>query len=41
MATDPDLDWRGFLKFDRPMKPIVAAVEGVAIACGAERVLTG
>jgi enoyl-CoA hydratase len=39
MAADPDLPWRAFLKIDRPMKPIIAAVEGVAIAGGTEILL--
>jgi enoyl-CoA hydratase len=39
MQSDPDLPWRGFLKIDRPMKPIIAAVEGVAIAGGTEILL--
>ena len=39
MAADPDLAWRAFLKIDRPMKPIIAAVEGVAIAGGTEVLL--
>jgi enoyl-CoA hydratase len=36
LARDPDLAWRGLLKADRPNKPIIAAVEGVAIAGGTE-----
>jgi enoyl-CoA hydratase len=39
MQADPDLAWRGFLKIDRPLKPIIAAVEGVAIAGGTEILL--
>jgi enoyl-CoA hydratase len=39
MASDPDLPWKGFLKIDRPLKPIIAAVEGVAIAGGTEILL--
>jgi enoyl-CoA hydratase len=39
MGSDPDLPWRGFLKIDRPLKPIIAAVEGVAIAGGTEILL--
>jgi enoyl-CoA hydratase len=37
--ADPDLMWRAFLKIDRPLKPIIAAVEGVAIAGGTEILL--
>jgi len=36
MQTDPDFIWRGLLKNDRPTKPVIAAVEGVAIAGGTE-----
>jgi len=39
MQADPDLPWKGFLKIDRPLKPIIAAVEGVAIAGGTEIML--
>lgn len=39
MKNDPDLPWKGFLKVDRPLKPIIAAVEGVAIAGGTEILL--
>lgn len=39
MAREPDFMWRGFLKVKRPPKPIVAAVEGVAIAGGTEVLL--
>lgn len=39
MRSDPELAWRGFLKVGRPMKPIIAAVEGVAIAGGTEILL--
>ncbi|MDE3203798.1 MAG: crotonase/enoyl-CoA hydratase family protein [Acidobacteriota bacterium] len=38
-AADPDIPWKGFLKIDRPLKPIIAAVEGVAIAGGTEILL--
>lgn len=37
--ADPDLPWKGFLKINRPLKPIIAAVEGVAIAGGTEILL--
>jgi enoyl-CoA hydratase len=37
--TDPSYVERGFLKTGRPMKPIIAAVEGVAIAGGTEILL--
>ncbi len=36
---DPNFAERGFLKVDRPNKPIIAAVEGVAIAGGTEILL--
>ena len=36
LAADPDVIWKGLLKFYRPTEPIVAAVEGVAIAGGTE-----
>lgn len=36
MAADPDLHWKALLRTYRPTKPIVAAVEGVAIAGGTE-----
>lgn len=38
-AADPDLAYKGLLKTYRPRKPIVAAVEGSAIAGGAELLL--
>lgn len=38
-ATDPTFAERGFLKVGRPAKPIIAAVEGVAIAGGTEILL--
>jgi enoyl-CoA hydratase len=34
--TDPELAWKGLLRSYRPTKPIIAAVEGVAIAGGTE-----
>ena len=36
MAADPELHWKALLRTYRPTKPIVAAVEGVAIAGGTE-----
>jgi enoyl-CoA hydratase len=36
MAEDPDLSWKALLRHYRPTKPIIAAVEGVAIAGGTE-----
>src|SRR6202034_767252 len=39
MAADPDLAWKAFLKINRPPRPIIAAVEGVAIAGGTEILL--
>ena len=36
MKDDPDLAWKGLLRTYRPTKPIIAAVEGVAIAGGTE-----
>ena len=36
MAADPELHWKALLRAYRPTKPIVAAVEGVAIAGGTE-----
>jgi enoyl-CoA hydratase len=36
MAADPDLPWKGLLRHFRPTKPLIAAVEGVAIAGGTE-----
>ena len=35
-AADPDLHWKALLRSYRPTKPIIAAVEGVAIAGGTE-----
>ncbi|MCW2547566.1 MAG: enoyl-CoA hydratase [Mycobacterium sp.] len=39
IAADPDLMKKGFFKIGRPNKPIIAAVEGVAIAGGTEILL--
>ena len=36
LKEDPDVIWKGLLKSYRPTKPIIAAVEGVAIAGGTE-----
>ena len=36
MAADPDLHWKALLRSYRPTKPLIAAVEGVAIAGGTE-----
>ena len=36
MAADPTLHWKALLRDYRPTKPIIAAVEGVAIAGGTE-----
>jgi enoyl-CoA hydratase len=36
MAEVPDLHWQALLRHDRPTKPIVAAVEGYAVAGGTE-----
>jgi enoyl-CoA hydratase/carnithine racemase len=36
MSADPELHWKALLRAYRPTKPIVAAVEGVAIAGGTE-----
>jgi len=35
-AEDPEIHWKGLLRSYRPTKPIIAAVEGVAIAGGTE-----
>ena len=35
-ADDPDLHWKALLRHGRPMKPIVAAVEGYCVAGGTE-----
>jgi enoyl-CoA hydratase len=36
MQADPELHWKALLRSYRPTKPIIAAVEGVAIAGGTE-----
>ncbi|MGH7899953.1 MAG: crotonase/enoyl-CoA hydratase family protein [Candidatus Binatia bacterium] len=36
MAADPEIHWKALLRSYRPAKPIIAAVEGVAIAGGTE-----
>ena len=36
MAADPEIHWKALLRPYRPTKPIIAAVEGVAIAGGTE-----
>lgn len=36
MAEDPELHWKALFRTYRPTKPLVAAVEGVAIAGGTE-----
>lgn len=35
-AADPDLHWKGLLRHVQPRKPLIAAVEGYAIAGGTE-----
>jgi enoyl-CoA hydratase len=39
MKVDPDLAWKGLMRKYRPTKPLIAAVEGVAIAGGTELLL--
>jgi len=36
MAEVPDLHWQALLRHNRPIKPIIAAVEGYAVAGGTE-----
>src|SRR5262245_53723815 len=36
MAADPEIHWKALLRNYRPTKPIIAAVEGVAVAGGTE-----
>ena len=36
MAEVPDVHWQALLRHNRPMKPIIAAVEGYAVAGGTE-----
>lgn len=36
MAEVPDLHWQSLLRHNRPMKPIICAVEGFAVAGGTE-----
>lgn len=35
-AADPDLHWKGLLRHFQPCKPLIAAVEGYAVAGGTE-----
>jgi len=35
-AADPDLHWKGLLRHAKPAKPLIAAVEGYAVAGGTE-----
>ena len=39
LKEDPGFIWRGILKTPRPTKPVIAAVEGVAVAGGTELLL--
>jgi enoyl-CoA hydratase len=36
MAEVPDIQWQALLRHNRPLKPIIAAVEGFAVAGGTE-----
>jgi enoyl-CoA hydratase len=36
MAADPDLHWKALLRHYQPKKPLIAAVEGYAVAGGSE-----
>jgi enoyl-CoA hydratase len=36
MAEDPDLHWKALLRHAKPAKPLIAAVEGFAVAGGTE-----
>ncbi len=36
MADDPDLHWKALLRHYQPKKPLIAAVEGYAVAGGTE-----
>jgi enoyl-CoA hydratase len=36
METVPDIHWQALLRHNRPLKPIIAAVEGFAVAGGTE-----
>ncbi|MCB1260267.1 MAG: enoyl-CoA hydratase/isomerase family protein, partial [Acidimicrobiales bacterium] len=36
MAADPDLHWKALLRHFKPNKPLIAAVEGFALAGGTE-----
>jgi enoyl-CoA hydratase len=36
MAADPDLHWKALLRHYQPKKPLIAAVEGYAVAGGTE-----